>query len=263
VRREGTDVVVQLPPALPDAIAAVVTLGIQGEPIVYRAPEIVAESDIFVRPLSVKIEASSPALEIHFTVDGTEPTEASPRYTKPLEIVRTTTLSARSFHKGRAVSSVARRWFECVRPLAAVAQPGAGVSVELYRGDWDRLPDFDNLQPEPRKKLVSDFALGIDEEQEYLGLRFKGVLEAPRDDVYVFALASDDGSDLWIDGQRVIDNDGLHGTVEKRGNIALAKGPHSVQMRWFNKTGGAELELKWAPLGGELRRASSPLQAKN
>jgi alpha-L-fucosidase len=37
VRREGTDVVVELPPTLPDPIASVVTLGIQGEPIVYRA----------------------------------------------------------------------------------------------------------------------------------------------------------------------------------------------------------------------------------
>jgi alpha-L-fucosidase len=84
--REGTDVVVARPGELPDPIASVIELRIQGEPIVYRAPEIVAESDIFVGPLEVRIESRSPGLEIHYTLDGSEPTASSERYQRPVRL---------------------------------------------------------------------------------------------------------------------------------------------------------------------------------
>jgi hypothetical protein len=37
-----------------------------------------------------------------------------------------------------------------------------------------------------------------------------------------------------------------------RGNVALGPGYHRVRVRWFNRTGGAELALRMAPLGGQL-----------
>lgn len=106
--------------------------------------------------------------------------------------------------------------------------------------------------------------IGLDAEtrREHVALDFRGGIEVPADDVYVFALASDDGSDLWIEGVQVIDNDGLHGTLEKRGFMALGKGTHAIRVRWFNKTGGAELSLKWAPLGEPLRPAGPFVQIK-
>ena len=60
----------------------------------------------------------------------------------------------------------------------------------------------------------------------------------------------------------MIDNDGLHGTIEKRGNAALAAGQHQIQVRWFNKTGGAELALRWGALGEKLV-PMEPFEAPN
>eukprot|EP01052_Picozoa_sp_SAG31_P081865 SAG31_NODE_41826_length_274_cov_0.708571_1_plen_41_part_01 len=37
-------------------------------------------------------------------------------------------------------------------------------------------------------------------------------MTVPTDGSYNFATESDDGSLLYVDGQRVVDNDGLHGT---------------------------------------------------
>ncbi len=255
VHREGTDIVVEVPGTLPDPVASVVTLGIEGEPLVYRAPEIVAESDIFVRPLRIEVASGSPELEIRYTLDGREPTRDSPRYGRPLEISATTEVAARAFHGGRAVSSTARRTFERVepRPLPRADQGDGKLWCEVYHGDWDELPEFSLLTPVSRQ-AVAGLGLGsvLEARSERLALRFSGRLDVPRDDVYVFALASDDGSELLVDGERVIDNDGLHGTVEKRGRAALAAGAHEVRVHWFNKTGGAELGLRWAPLGEEL-----------
>ena len=78
--------------------------------------------------------------------------------------------------------------------------------------------------------------------------------------MYVFLLRSDDGSDPWIDGVRVIDNDGLHGSLEKQGHAALAESVHEILVRWFNKTGAADLELLCAPLrSGAAGRAALSL----
>jgi alpha-L-fucosidase len=265
VTREGTDVVVQLPPTLPDPIASVVTLGIRGEPIVYRAPEIVAESDIFVRPLEVRLESRSPGLDLHYTLDGSEPDARAAVYHAPFHVRESVTVSARAFHAGEPVSSVVTRSFRKAAPRPAYGLPEMGwmpgVFVIELHGTWDLLPWFPSpaelfADPEKRARMtrvVPAIELGPAQRAENLGLQFSATLEVPADDVYTFALASDDGSDLWIDDGQVINNDGLHGTVEKRAHVALGAGRHPVRVRWFNRTGGAELVVRWAPLGGELR----------
>jgi hypothetical protein len=148
------------------------------------------------------------------------------------------------------VSAVVRGTFRRVTPVPAGTAAGTrpGVACERFAGDWKALPDFDALEPE-RSGVVPAIGLAPGRDGERLGLRFRGTFEVPRDDVYAFALASDDGSDLWIDGQRVVDNDGLHGRVEQRGVMALAAGAHALELRWFNKTGGAELSLSCGALG--------------
>jgi hypothetical protein len=84
---------------------------------------------------------------------------------------------------------------------------------------------------------------------------FQGTLEVDAEDVWIFALTCDDGARLWIDGELVVDHDGLHGAEEKRGEIALAPGRHGFRLEWFNKTGGFELDLGLGPVGGTLEPA--------
>ncbi len=81
------------------------------------------------------------------------------------------------------------------------------------------------------------------------GRRYSGYLSVARDDVYEFSLTSDDGARLSIGRQLVVDNDGLHGSLEKRGRIALAAGAHPITVEYFNKTGGAVLDVTMAPIG--------------
>jgi hypothetical protein len=66
------------------------------------------------------------------------------------------------------------------------------------------------------------------------------------EELYRFALLSDDGSKLWIDGKVVVDNDGLHSSETKVGFAPLAKGWHTLELRWFNATGASALDLRWS-----------------
>jgi alpha-L-fucosidase len=258
VRRVDSDVRIALPAQAPDDVCSVIALEIAGKPIVYRTPKIEADSGTFVNALEVHVTTPGDALEIRYTLDGSEPTHASPLANAALKLDKTSVVSARAFHGGKAVSATARRSFERVAPRAAQtpSHTEPGLKCEHFEGNWDVLPDFDALHASS-SEVVEQVGLGGGRKGERLALRFSGFLEVRRDEVYVFALSSDDGSDLWIDDERVVDNDGLHGSAEKRGSAALAAGKHAVRVGWFNKTGGAELALKFAAIGGEPREAAA------
>ncbi|UCD75478.1 MAG: alpha-L-fucosidase [Phycisphaerales bacterium] len=255
VMRRGTGVRIVVPPDAPDAICSVVALEITGRPVVYDAPQIVSASEVFVRPLSVELQTPSDELEIRYTLDGTDPNEGSALYDKPITLTDTTLIKARSFHNGRAVSEAAEATFSRVTPHPDVARPEGGLRpglrCEVFEGDWNELPQFADLQPST-VETVRTIELPGGPAVEYVGRRFRGYLRVPRDDAYLFALTSDDGSRLFIDGVEVIDNDGLHGAEERRGVVPLAVGFHRIKVEYFNKTGGAELRLRFAPVGREL-----------
>lgn len=62
---------------------------------------------LFTESLAVALSASTPAnARINYTVDGSEPTPASPLYTGPLTFSRTTTLKAKAFVSGYSESGV-------------------------------------------------------------------------------------------------------------------------------------------------------------
>lgn len=62
---------------------------------------------------------------------------------------------------------------------------------------------------------------------------------------YTFVLASDDGSELFLNDSRVIDNGGRHGIVKKTKTIFLEPGFYRFLVRYFDVGGGAAFSLKW------------------
>ena len=62
---------------------------------------------------------------------------------------------------------------------------------------------------------------------------------APTSGTYVFRTTSDDGSWLWVDGQSVVVNNGLHPAVEMTGTIELGAGVHVVAFKYFERAGFA------------------------
>jgi hypothetical protein len=64
-----------------------------------------------------------------------------------------------------------------------------------------------------------------------------------------FRLTSDDGSILLIDGQEVLDNDGIHPATPQEGSTTLTAGWHPFKIRYFEAGGQEELRLDWKPAG--------------
>jgi hexosaminidase len=186
-----------------------------------------------------------PGADVHFTVDGSEPAVTSPRYTGPLDLHLTptpVTVSARVFLASGRGSPVARArivraiWTEPAAVLVDTLRPG--LAYGYFEGAFRSADDV--AQGEPlRVGTVPDVGLRGDERPEDYGVRLSGLLDVPADALYTFYLSSDDGAKLRINGEIVADNDGGKG----RGQIALRRGFHPIEVVFFQATKGAMLRL--------------------
>jgi len=119
-----------------------------------------------------------------------------------------------------------------------------GLQYEYFEGGWKKLPDFDKLKPK-KTGIADKINISYAKKRNNIGLRFRGYITIPKDGSYTFFTASDDGSALDINGKRVVNNDGVHGVVEKRGKVNLTKGDHAITVTFFEASGGEELHVRW------------------
>ena len=196
-----------------------------------------------------------PGGEVHYTIDGSEPTVTSPRYTGPLDLRLTpapVTVSARVFLPNGRGSPVARAriaratWTEPAAVRADTLRPG--LAFAYFEGKFRSADEV--RQGEPlRVGTVPDVELRGDERPEYYGVRLSGLLRVPDDALYTFHLSSDDGAKLRIGNKAIAESQGGIG----QGQIALRKGFHPIEVVFFQATGPAELRL-------EVSTPGSPMQ---
>ncbi|MEN6560071.1 MAG: PA14 domain-containing protein [Acidobacteriota bacterium] len=216
----------------------------------FLPPRFVSDQTIFVGP-SFPVElAVRPGATIRWTVDGSEPGPGSALYDKPIVITGETTVKARAFWPDGLASPVESRTFKPAEPVvASAAAPAAGgLAWDSYDGHFNVLPDFSALavshtgtsaRPDPAAAKKS----------ENFALRFRGYIRAPRTGIYIFYLASDDGSRLSIGGKTLVDNDGSHGLSTEKSEIALAAGWHAIEIDYFQGDGDMSLDLSWSGPG--------------
>ena len=85
------------------------------------------------------------------------------------------------------------------------------------------------------------FDISVREINDNFAFVFNGKIECPKDGKYSFTVSSDDGSQLFINGEKIVDNDGVHGNQAKAGSVELKKGKHDIQVKYFELAGGEVL----------------------
>jgi len=68
---------------------------------------------------------------------------------------------------------------------------------------------------------------------------YYGTVAIKRQGTYSFCSTSDDGSFLFVDGAKLVNNDGLHGAKARYASTKLTTGNHKVEVRGFQAGGGA------------------------
>lgn len=62
---------------------------------------------------------------------------------------------------------------------------------------------------------------------------------------YLFRAASDDGVQVWVDGQRVISDWTEHSLRESTAEVSVARGDHTVRVEYFEAGGSAAVRVSW------------------
>ena len=120
-----------------------------------------------------------------------------------------------------------------------------GVTLRVFdTGALTKICDLKPAQTPNIDKIVSTLDLTTDAQfgmaNNFLAQGLAN-LSVPTAGEYTFRLTSDDGSRLYIDGNQVIDHDGLHGDTSKDGAVTLTAGVHPLRVDYFDAGGGKVL----------------------
>ena len=155
------------------------------------------------------------------------------------------------------------RFYSTVFGTSAIKPGGlTGLVYELPAGTA-YLPSFKRMRPVskiyatslniPSQNFDSGFP-GVPGRFEWFAIDYTGNFWISKPGKYRFTLLSDDGSILFIDGHRVIDNDGIHPPLPVKGSISLKAGQHSIRIAYFQGPRyQLALTLHIAPPGEPMR----------
>lgn len=212
----------------------------------YRIPDLEGfyDTNVFVDETTLTLEETLPNVQVRYTTDGSLPTLESKAYTSPIKVTETTDFKLRTFRSNGTASDVANTKY-IKSPLVdavQVAEVKNGLLAKWYDFRGNKCADIETA------KFNGDYVTSTVSIPEgvsgNIGLVVTGYINVPKDDIYTFALLSDDGSTLKVDGELVIDNDGPHSPKEIIGQRALKAGLHPIEVRYFDHNGGVlKLEL--------------------
>jgi hypothetical protein len=107
---------------------------------------------------------------------------------------------------------------------------------------------LDRLDVVPRRSVYPGFP-GLRDRYRWFAVDLQGAFNVEADGLYYFRLMSDDGSQLYIDDTRVIDNDGYHPPRMALGAARLTAGRHTIRVPYWQAAGPMALILEVARPG--------------
>ncbi len=218
-------------------------------------PTIEPAADRFADEVTVTIHHPVPGVELRYTLDGTDPTPASPLYTGAIKLQSTTIVRARAFRPGvkvlpatpdgTLVSVPLEADYIRREPLAATQEPATlkqGLAYTYFEGD-------SSLGAEPPagisptgqgevKELLDTPVRSKDHGYLYV---YTGFLNVPEDGVYSFHEPSefvtpsvDAGYDLrlWMGNEEWYPTTGWHNYATW--SVPLKKGLHPIRVAYVD-----------------------------
>ena len=222
-----------------------------------KKPDYTPRGELFNEEVDVHLIHPYPK-SLRYTLDGSIPDLEAQKYVKPIKINRDVNLKVLSFWEGKKSDILEVNFRKTgLKPALNMDPLSPGLKYAIYKGKWEKMPNFTRLEPLKRgtaKRIrLNDI---VDKDQDYFGVVYTGYIKVPEDDVYTFYLSSDDGSYLYIDGDRIVENDGVHGIIEKIGQVGLKKGVHAMEVWFFDNWQGHSLVVEIQ--GQKMRRQKIP-----
>lgn len=125
----------------------------------------------------------------------------------------------------------------------------SGLLYKHSTGAWESLDDsamVATFRSPEFTGAVANFTLQPRTQDDYFNFQFTGYLNIETEGTYYFNVTSSDGSRLILDGNVLINNDGIHGNKTVASEpVYLTAGPHAIEVQYFDDTGGHTLVVRY------------------
>lgn len=128
-----------------------------------------------------------------------------------------------------------------LQPVASKAEKH-GVEYTYYEGSCKKISDIAQCK-EVKHGTMNNISIDNAASENFFAYKYRTLIMIPERGIYNFFTKSDDGSQLFIDGKLVVNNDGSHSPRKVYGQIAVEKGLHEIVLLYFNGTAGKHLEV--------------------
>ncbi|MBE7179387.1 MAG: family 20 glycosylhydrolase, partial [Mucilaginibacter polytrichastri] len=208
----------------------------------YRVPEPTGAMDttVFSAALYVAMKVPVAGGKIYYTVDGYAPRNTDQVYSAPLTIKvpqnQQRVLQAVTFSPQGKQSVPVKIVINNTGPLAGkdTVITNTGLKYKAFRGEFFSTTEMaDSLATD--SGIAKSWSLApLRKKMKNFGISYEGYMYADADGIYTFTLASDDGSVLYLDDKKVLDNDGRHSYFQTGSSVPLKKGYHKFKLMYFD-----------------------------
>jgi hypothetical protein len=210
-------------------------------------PYALTSDEYFLNESRISLECEDKEAKIHYTTDGSRPSEKSALYTAPVQLDKTTVLRFASFREGLIPSlpvsvSVRKLEFENYKNYQADFQFAKGLNYKYYHAQVMDADDLDSLTP-LETGIIPSFTIANRKREDYIGYIYSGYLDIPKDGIYTFSIKVNDQCTFYIDGKEF-----MRGGIK---TIALKKGKYQVLEKYFQLGARKFNEVYWEGPGIE------------
>jgi hexosaminidase len=224
----------------------------------YRMPDLdgFTDENVLVGKTVLNIAKPMPGMSIRYTTDGTAPDVHSAELPQNYIIPGKVTIKLAGFSPSGNRSDIYTLNYRQQSFFKPVIADGLqqGLKLDYYFAPFKSVTKIagkpDSVFYVPNAIMPDSLGHG----GRSFGANLTGYINVPSTAVYSFFLTADDGANLYIDNEKVVDNDGWHAPLQKSGQIALQQGLHTFEIKFVEGGGGYTLKLEYRVNGGKIER---------
>ncbi|NJL75793.1 MAG: hypothetical protein HC892_12995 [Saprospiraceae bacterium] len=186
---------------------------------------------------------------IHYTLDGTEPTLKSARYQAPFFVKTSASVRAKLIDGKTSSKTI-------VRQVHSVNRAEHGLDWKLYRNVSEPFKVASNQQPDATGVAYQIEVRSIAEAENNFEIHFEGYLQIDETDDYKFYTKQDDAVKIYIDNKLVIDASSRRWANDSATTTRLTAGKHRIKIEFYDNLSFEYLDIEYE--GNRLSRRQIP-----
>ncbi len=224
-------------------------------------PEIIPNGGFLSNGDRTKICIKTERGEIHYTTDGSEPTQESKKYTKEIIIDKLTSIKAKTYIKNLGESKTNEAVYNHSPNFQAstIDKLRKGIQYDYYENNLyqSTLPNFENTWL-VESGITDKFDISKKKRYEGFAFSFEGYINIKNSGRYTFYLKSNDESKLLINNKTVVYKTQSYDLPEKSGTVNLEKGKHKIRILYVGPPFQRKLSLLVCYKGPNLKKQEIP-----